>query len=249
VTPPEPPTDAQYDSPPADGQNNSPAGLPAGLTAAASRVFGDRLGLAERYAHLLATDGVVRGLIGPREAPRLWERHLLNCAVLGELLPEGVNVIDVGSGAGLPGVVLGIARPDLRITLLEPLARRVVFLTEVVEELGLDGVTVVRGRAEELVGRLSAEVVTARAVAPLDRLARWCLPLAEPGGRLLAMKGSTAAKEIAEYAPALRRAGGGPARIVECGKGVVDPPTTVVEVPLVGIPPRGGGRQKGRKRR
>jgi 16S rRNA (guanine527-N7)-methyltransferase len=227
----------------------SPAGPPAGLAAVSAQIFGEQLSKATRYAELLATDGVVRGLIGPREAPRLWERHLLNCAVLGELLPPGTTLIDVGSGAGLPGLVLGIARPDLHVTLLEPLARRVTFLEEVVAELGLAGVIVVRGRAEESVGRISASVVTARAVAPLDRLARWCLPLAAPGGRLLAMKGSTAAEEIAEYAPAIRRAGGGPARIVECGKGVVDPPTTVVEVPFVGTPARGGGRQKGHRKR
>jgi 16S rRNA (guanine527-N7)-methyltransferase len=224
--------------------NGSPAGSPAGLPAAAAQVFGDRLSLAVRYAELLATAGVERGLIGPREAPRLWDRHLLNCAVVGELLPHGVTVIDVGSGAGLPGVVLGIARADLHVTLLEPLARRVAFLEEVVAELGLDGVTVVRGRAEESVGRLAAEVVTARAVAPLDRLAKWCLPLVAPGGRLLAMKGSTAAGEVVEHASALRRAGGGSARIVECGKGVVDPPTTVVDLPLVAAPPRAGGRRR-----
>jgi 16S rRNA (guanine527-N7)-methyltransferase len=231
------------------GQPASPAGPPAGLAAVSAQVFGDQLPKATRFAELLATTGVVRGLIGPREAPRLWERHLLNCAVLGELLPAGVSVIDVGSGAGLPGLVLGIARPDLRITLLEPLARRVTFLEEVVAELGLTGVAVVRGRAEESVGRLAADVVTARAVAPLDRLAGWCLPLVAPGGRLLAMKGSSAADEVARYAPAIRRLGGGPARIVECGKGVVDPPTTVVEVPLVGTPARGGGRQKGARKR
>ena len=234
---------------PATPPATSPAGPPAGLAAVSAQIFGDRLPVAQRYAELLATTGVARGLIGPREAPRLWERHLLNCAVLGELLPPGATVIDVGSGAGLPGVVLGIARPDLSVTLLEPLARRVTFLDEVVAELGLTGVAVVRGRAEESVGRISASVVTARAVAPLDRLAGWCLPLVAQGGRLLAMKGSTAAEEIAEYAPAIRRAGGGPARIVECGKGVVDPPTTVVEVPLVGTPARGGGRQKGQRKR
>jgi 16S rRNA (guanine527-N7)-methyltransferase len=209
----------------------------------AAEVFGARLPVAERYAQLLATDGVVRGLIGPREAPRLWERHLLNCAVLAEVLPDDSDVIDVGSGAGLPGLVLAIARPDLRITLLEPLARRVTFLSEVTEELALANVTVIRGRAEESSGKLSAAVVTARAVAPLDRLARWCLPLAAPGGRLLAMKGSGAAEEIAESVSALRRAGGGPPRIFECGKGVVDPPTVVVEVPLLGASPRRGGRR------
>lgn len=236
-------------TPPEGESQPSPAGPPAGLAAVSGQVFGDRLPLAVRYADLLATTGVVRGLIGPREAPRLWERHLLNCAVLGELLPDGTTVLDVGSGAGLPGIVLGIARPDLRITLLEPLARRVTFLDEVVEELGLTGVTVVRGRAEESVGKIAAAVVTARAVAPLDRLAGWCLPLVEAGGRLLAMKGSTAAEEVAEHAPAISRVGGGPARIVECGMGVVDPPTTVVEVPLVGTPARGGGRQKGKRKR
>jgi 16S rRNA (guanine527-N7)-methyltransferase len=214
-----------------------------GVPAQAAEVFGPRLALAERYAELLATDGVLRGLIGPREAPRLWDRHLLNCAVVGELIAEGSDVIDVGSGAGLPGVVLAIARPDLSLILLEPLARRVTFLEEVVGELGLTNVTVVRGRAEESIGRLSAPVVTARAVAPLDRLATWCLPLVAAGGRLLAMKGSAAAEEIAESGSALRRAGGGAPRIFECGKGVVDPPTVVVEVPRSGASPRTGGRR------
>lgn len=225
---------------PPNGQDESPAGPPAGLAAVAGTVFGARLPLARRYAELLATDGVVRGLIGPREAPRLWDRHLLNCAVLGEVIPDGSTVIDVGSGAGLPGIVLGVARPDLHITLLEPLARRVTFLDEVVAELGLARVTVLRGRAEESAGRLLAQVVTARAVAPLDRLARWCLPLVAPGGRLLAMKGATAADEIAEHAESLRRSGGGPARVIECGVGVVDPPTTVVEIPAVSVPTRRG---------
>ncbi len=138
----------------------------------------DRLPLAERYAELLATEGVVRGLIGPREAPRLWERHLLNCAVLAELLPEGATVCDIGSGAGLPGLVVAIARPDLRVTLVEPLLRRTTFLDEVVDELGLAGsVEVVRGRAEELHGARTFDVVTSRAVAPLERLLAWSMPL------------------------------------------------------------------------
>src|SRR3954449_533182 len=140
----------------------------------AEGVFASRTALAERYAELLATDGVVRGLIGPREAPRLWERHLLNCAVVAEMIPYGASVLDVGSGAGLPGIVLAVARPDLSVTLVEPLARRTTFLTEAVDTLGLGTtVTVVRARAEEALrnGTPTADVVTARAVAPLDRLA------------------------------------------------------------------------------
>jgi 16S rRNA (guanine527-N7)-methyltransferase len=219
----------------------SPAGIPAGLAASAAAVFGDRLPLAVRYASLLATAGVERGLIGPRETPRLWDRHLINCAVVGELIPPGSAVIDVGSGAGLPGLVLAIARPDLRITLVEPLLRRSVFLGEAVSLLELSTVDVVRARAEEVA--LSAPVVTARAVAPLDRLARWCLPLVAPGGRLLAMKGSSAEAEVLEHGAALRRAGGGSPRIFECGKGVADPPTVVVEVPLQDAPRRSGGRR------
>jgi len=197
---------------------------------AARSVFGDRLGLAVQYAHLLATDGVVRGLIGPREAPRLWDRHLLNCAVIADLIETGSSVLDVGSGAGLPGIVLAIARPDLKLTLVEPLARRCDFLVEVVEALALEErVEVVRARAEEYSGPL-ADVVTARAVAPLDRLAGWCLPLARAGGRLLALKGSSAADEIAEYQTAVSRLGGGTAVVRLCGAGLVEPPTTVVEI-------------------
>lgn len=143
----------------------------------AQAVFGEFLPEAVRYAELLADAGVKRGLIGPREVPRLWERHLLNCAVLSEVVPEGVTVCDVGSGAGLPGIPLALVRPDLKITLLEPLLRRTNFLQEVVELLGLDHVTVVRGRAEEVLGTLQpVHVVTARAVAPLDRLAGWGVP-------------------------------------------------------------------------
>ncbi|MEU4156248.1 16S rRNA (guanine(527)-N(7))-methyltransferase RsmG [Actinoplanes sp. NPDC026670] len=208
-----------------------PSSFLAEPPAAAVVVFGDRLELAGRYAELLATDGVVRGLIGPREAPRLWERHLVNCGVMAEMIPAGASVVDVGSGAGLPGLVLAVARPDLVITLVEPLARRTSFLEEAVVVLGLDNVTVVRGRAEEVAGRLpGADVVTARAVAALDKLAGWCLPLASVGGRLLAMKGSSAAEEIAEHAAAVKALGGGTASIRLCGGGLIDPPTTVVEI-------------------
>ncbi|TQS41465.1 16S rRNA (guanine(527)-N(7))-methyltransferase RsmG [Cryptosporangium phraense] len=226
------------DSPPA-----SPAGPPAGLAAVAASVFGSRLPLAVEYASLLSSAGVERGLIGPREAPRLWERHLLNCAVVADLFPAGATVVDVGSGAGLPGIVLGIVRPDLRVTLLEPLARRAAFLSEAVSLLGLSTVTVERGRAEEVVGRVSGSIVTARAVAPLDRLAGWCLPLCAPGGRMLALKGSSAAEEITEHAAAVARVGGVSPRIVECGSGIVDPPTTVVEI-LRGDSVRGVARSR-----
>jgi 16S rRNA (guanine527-N7)-methyltransferase len=196
-------------------------------------VFGDRLELAVAYARLLVTDGVVRGLIGPREAPRIWERHLINCAVMADIIPIGASVIDVGSGAGLPGIVLAVARPDLSIALVEPLARRTAFLSEAVAALGLEStVTVIRGRAEDVVDGppAGADVVTARAVAPLDRLAGWCLPLARTGGRLLALKGSSAADEIAEHRTVLASLGAGEPVLRTCGAGLIDPPTTVVEI-------------------
>jgi 16S rRNA (guanine527-N7)-methyltransferase len=196
-------------------------------------LFGDRLPLAVAFAELLATEGVVRGLIGPREAPRIWERHIVNCVVVTEMISYGASVLDVGSGAGLPGIVLAVARPDLTITLVEPLARRTAFLSEAVTTLGLDStVTVVRGRAEDLAGGppVAADVVTARAVAPLDRLAGWCLPLARIGGRLLALKGASAADEVAEHRDAIARLGGSDPVIAHCGEGVIEPPTTIVEI-------------------
>lgn len=194
-------------------------------------VFGDRYADAVRYAELLAEAGVQRGLIGPREVPRLWERHLLNCAVLSEVVPEGVTVCDVGSGAGLPGIPLALVRDDLKITLLEPLLRRTNFLTEVVELLGLDHVTVVRGRAEEVLGTLQpVHVVTARAVAPLDRLAGWGIPLLRPYGEMLALKGDTAEEELKSAATALSKLGAVATSIHHVGEGVVDPLSTVVRV-------------------
>jgi 16S rRNA (guanine527-N7)-methyltransferase len=210
-----------------------PAATVPAVPAAAGQVFGAGLAGAVAYAELLATDGTVRGLIGPREVPRLWDRHLLNSAVIGELVPTGARVVDVGSGAGLPGIPLALARPDIEVVLLEPLARRAVFLTECVRRLALPKVAVVRGRAEEgdVRRRLGgADVVTARAVAPLERLAGWCLPLLRPGGRLLALKGESAAEELAATGPALRRIGGSSAELVRCGAGTLAPPTTVVVV-------------------
>ena len=196
------------------------------VPAEAGSVFGPAVDAAAEYARLLATEGTVRGLIGPREVTRLWERHLLNSAAIASLVPVGARVVDVGSGAGLPGIPLALARPDLTVTLLEPLARRVAFLTECVRRLGLERVTVVRGRAEEGPIRRQlggADVVTARAVAPLDKLAGWCLPLLRPGGLLLAMKGSTAAAELAATGPL---PGAADALVTQAG----DPPATVIVV-------------------
>ncbi len=195
----------------------------------ARTVFGEYFPEAVRYAELLADAGVKRGLIGPREVPRLWERHLLNCAVLSEVVPEGVTVCDVGSGAGLPGIPLALVRPDLKITLLEPLLRRTNFLQEVVELLGLDHVTVVRGRAEEMLGKITpVHVVTARAVAPLDRLAGWGVPLLRPYGEMLALKGDTAQEELDGARAALSRLGVVETSVLHVGEGIVDPMSTVV---------------------
>jgi 16S rRNA (guanine527-N7)-methyltransferase len=169
----------------------------------------DRLVLIEQYGRLLATDGVARGLIGPREVPRIWDRHVVNCALLATALPRDASVADVGSGAGLPGVVLALARPDLQMTLIEPLLRRTTFLDEVVEALGLDNVVVRRERADALHGQQAFDVVTARAVAPLDRLLRWCMPLVTASGSLVAMKGDSAEDEIAAARPVLTELGCG----------------------------------------
>ncbi len=186
--------------------------------------------LAERYAELLATEGVLRGLIGPRETPRLWERHLINCALLADAFPAEADVCDVGSGAGLPGIVLALRRPDLTITVVEPLLRRTTFLDEVVSDLTLANVSVVRGRAEELHGKREFSFVTSRAVAPLERLIAWSLPLPRAGGALVAMKGSSAAAEIEAAGAALARYGAGAVSVERYGDGLIDPPTTVVRV-------------------
>ncbi|MFD3428721.1 16S rRNA (guanine(527)-N(7))-methyltransferase RsmG [Nocardia fluminea] len=203
--------------------------------AAAARVFGDRLDIARRYCAALATAGVERGLIGPREVPRLWERHILNCAVIGELIDEGTSVVDIGSGAGLPGIPLAIARPDLRITLVEPLLRRTIFLSEFIEEAGLD-VTVVRGRAEQsgvIKEAGGADVVTSRAVAPLAKLAHWSLPLLRDHGRMLALKGTSAAEELERDGAELIRDGATDLRVVGCGAGIVEIPTLVISAELL----------------
>lgn len=209
------------------------AAKPAEAPPAASQVFGERLELAEQFVGLLATEGIVRGLIGPREIDRLWDRHVLNSAVLAELVPADARVVDVGSGGGFPGVPLALVREDITVTLLEPMARRIDWLDEIVDSLELKNVTVLRGRAEEKAVRAAAggaDVVTARAVAPLAKLANWCLPLTRQGGLLLAMKGAGAEDEIARDRAAVRAAGGEDITVVQCGAGVVQVPTTVVAV-------------------
>jgi len=177
--------------------------------AVATALFGQAIGAAEQYVAMLAGDGVVRGLIGPREVPRLWDRHVLNSAAVAEAVPPGARVVDVGSGAGLPGIPLGLVRPDLALTLVEPMARRVEFLTDVVTALGRPW-QVVRGRAEErsvvrAVGRV--DVVTARAVAPLPRLVGWCRGLLAPGTQLIALVGARAAAQVPDLVPELEAAG------------------------------------------
>ncbi len=230
--------------------------------AAARELFGPKLPQAEAYAALLVGAGVERGLIGPAEAGRIWERHLINSGLLAELLPARLvggdqlaaradsagadsggamasggiaagRVADLGSGAGLPGMVLAILRPDLQVTLVEPMARRTLFLAECVDELGLGNVEICRGRAEDLAGQLQADVVTSRAVARLDRLAVLAAGLCRPGGLVLAIKGASAPAELDEARSVLRRLGGSEAEVVIVGqdlaaRGLIEQPTTVV---------------------
>ena len=196
----------------------------------AETAFGDALKRAERYARILAGAGVERGLIGPREADRLWDRHLLNSVAIAELIQPGERIADIGSGAGLPGIPLALARPNARMTLIEPLLRRSDFLREVVDDLGLE-VTVVRGRAEDKgvrqqVGEMDA--VVSRAVAALDKLTRWSMPLLRDSGRMIALKGQRAEAEIEEHRRVMATLGAVDARVVTCGGDFLNPPATVV---------------------
>jgi 16S rRNA (guanine527-N7)-methyltransferase len=208
--------------------------------AAAQSIFGVALDGAVAYAELLASTGVERGLIGPREIPRLWERHLLNCAVVAPMLDPESMVADVGSGAGLPGLVWALCRSDLRITLVEPMLRRVRFLEEAAAALDLGHVRIVRARAGELPDETRYDTVTARAVAPLDRLAQWCVPLIRPGGTLLALKGESAGRELDASFSTLQRLGATDARIELYGEGVLSVPTRAVVVTI-------GSRQPDRR--
>ncbi len=207
----------------------------------ATEVFGAHLAQAERYVALLADTGISHGLIGPREGPRLWERHVLNCAVVSPLLAEDAIVADLGSGAGLPGLVLALMRPDLNMHLVEPLHRRIVWLKAAVAHLGLTNVTLHEARADAVVGTVDADYVTARAVARLDKLGRWAVPLLPRGGHLVALKGESAADELAEDLPRLQRALPGrvtASEVLRCGDGVISEPTHVVRLTVTPAPPR-----------
>lgn len=207
------------------------SGAPA-PPAGAAEVFGAGLEVATAYVAMLADTGISHGLLGPRERPRLWDRHVLNCAVVAELVEPGARCADIGSGAGLPGLALAIARPDLTMHLIEPLSRRARWLEQAVATLGLGRVTVHCCRADALHGMLRVDVVTARAVAKLPVLAQWGFPLLAPGGRLLAIKGSTAQVEVEQSWPALQRVGVAQAVVKECGVGRVEPATRVVAMTL-----------------
>ncbi|GAA1350039.1 16S rRNA (guanine(527)-N(7))-methyltransferase RsmG [Falsarthrobacter nasiphocae] len=197
---------------------------------AAETLFGDRLPVAEAYVEHLATSGIERGLIGPREVPRLWERHVLNCAAPAPLLVDGTTVADVGSGAGLPGLCLAIARPGVEFLLIEPLERRCVWLQEVIDDLALENVTILRGRSEQFFGKVTADVVTARAVSAMTNLAGMTLPLLSGNGVLLALKGRSAAEEIAKAAKKISSLGGRDPRVFTVGDDVLAEPTTLVRV-------------------
>jgi 16S rRNA (guanine527-N7)-methyltransferase len=218
----------------------------------AATLFGSRLDRAQRYAEILAGAGVERGLLGPREVDRLWDRHILNSAAIAELLETGERVADIGSGAGLPGIPLALARPDLRLTLIEPLLRRSEFLREVVDDLGL-GITIVRGRAEdrsvrEQVGEMDA--VVSRAVASLDKLTEWSMPLLRLDGRMAAIKGERAEQEIREHRRVMASLGAVDVRVMRCGADYLDQPATAVvarraATSRVANRPPGTGRRKG----
>lgn len=182
------------------------------------------------FAELLAGEGERRGLIGPRELPRLWSRHIVNSLAVNSFVPQGSTVVDVGSGAGFPGVVLAITRPDAHLTLVDSMERRTAWLEHVRASLGLRNVVVVTDRAEALHGRRTFDVVTARAVAPMDRLVRWCLPLARDGGRLLALKGERALEEVSAARAVIRTEGGSGTEIHEVRSPVDGSVTRVVVV-------------------
>ena len=224
---------------------------PGPAPAAAGEIFGPGLDAAQRYAETLATTGVERGLLGPREVDRIWDRHLLNSVAVAELLERGERVVDIGSGAGLPGIPLAIARPDLNIALLEPMLRRSEFLKEVVAELGLT-VEVVRGRAEDPAIRErfgERDVAVSRAVAALDKLTKWSMPLLRPGGRMIAIKGERAPDEVEEHRRGMAALNAVDVRVVTCGASYLRPPATVVVAQRATRSRRGSAPRADRRKR
>lgn len=205
--------------------------------------LGDAYPVLARFHEVLADQGVLRGVIGPREVSRLWERHLLNSAAVAQFLPVTGRLVDVGSGAGLPGVVLAAMLPEVEVTLLEPMERRADWLTEVVSLLGLPNTVVRRGRAEELHGELAVEAVTARAVAPMDRLGRWTLPLLVRGGVLLALKGRRAATEVEAARKVLHKLGAGEPEVLDAS--TIDGVESTTVVRIVRETVRGSGKARG----
>ncbi len=221
------PHDPAKPSPPA-----TPEPPPPPPPEAVARFAPDILGRLEDYGRQLASAGVIRGLIGPREVPRLWDRHLLNCAALAEAIGENETVADIGTGAGLPGLVIALVRPDLKVILVEPLERRCVFLQEMIKHFKLaPRVEVRRGKAH-LVKPANADVVTSRAVAALDMLAGWSFPHLKIGGRLLALKGDRADEELATAKTELAKWGAdSEAAVITCGAGWLPQPIKVVRAP------------------
>ena len=212
-------------------QGGPPPALTGTEQRTAEQIFGDRLPLATRYVAHLCSTGIEHGLLGPREIPRMWSRHVLNCAVLATELPSGATVADVGSGAGLPGIALAVARPDVIFQLIEPMERRVQWLDTVTRDLGLDNVTVIRARAEEVADEVMADVVTARAVSALKKLLPLTAPLMDDGGELLLLKGRSAAQEIDAAAKVLKKYRLRRPQVELLGEDLLDEPTTVVRIP------------------
>lgn len=195
----------------------------------AKAIFGSRLNLAEAYASALARDSETFGLLGPRELPKLWSRHILNSAVVAEYISDSATVADVGAGAGLPGIPIAIARPDIQMTLIEPMERRSEWLVSIVKELGLENVKVVRARGEETTN-LDIDVVVARAVAALAKLIGFTAPVLKGQGQILAIKGERVTEEMAEAKQLFAKFGITESDVVFAGEKLLEQPTRLARI-------------------